>query len=79
MKRVTADINVSTREGAPYLINWSGKTYVVRRVIEKRIEKNLLSKKEFFRLETDKEDLEVSSNGKGWKLERVLEPGESFD
>ena len=76
MKRVTADINVSTRDGAPYLINWCGRTYVVRRIAEKRIEKSLLSKREFYRLETDKEELEISSNGKEWKLERVLEPGD---
>ena len=77
MKRVTAEINVSVRNGNPYLINWCGRTYVVRRVADKRVEKSLLSKREVYRVETDKEDLEISSNGKEWKLERVLEPGET--
>ncbi|GEM_PF-5378769 len=75
MKRVTSALNVSTRDGEPYLINWCGRTYVVRRIAEKRIEKKLLSKRTFYHLETDKEELEISSNGKEWRLERVLEPG----
>jgi hypothetical protein len=77
MKRVTAELNVSTRGGEPFLINWCGRTYVVRRIAEKRVERKLLFRRSFYRLETDKEELEISSNGNGkeWRLERVLEPG----
>lgn len=76
MKRVTSELNVSTRDGEPYLINWCGRTYVVKRIVGKHVEKKLLSKRSFYHLETDKEELEISSaNGKEWRLERVLEPG----
>ncbi|HET6567942.1 MAG TPA: hypothetical protein VFG50_08250 [Rhodothermales bacterium] len=74
MKRATAEINVSVRDGSPFLINWCGRTYVVKRIADRRQERKLLSRREIFRLETDKEELEISTNGKDWRLERVLEP-----
>ncbi len=75
MKRDPGSINVSVRNGEPYLINWNARTYVVRRILDKRLVRKGFRKREVYLVETDKEEMEISTTRRGWKLDRVLEPG----
>lgn len=72
----TPSIRVNVQNGTPRLVNFSGRTYCVRRVLQQwqETERALLGDQEraCYLLETYENTLEVHRTGEDWHLARVM-------
>jgi hypothetical protein len=80
MRPSPPEIMVECRDGQPRLVNWSGRTFYVRRVLDDWTTETrtgwMSRRTQCFRVETNEGVLELCRRGASWYLSAVTTPAD---